>query len=194
MNYIHDAKLRLYLREERHDLGGANVPRQGPSQYRVFEYTVPDGQVLIVRNIIPYVMERTDIGSASESAQIIDPEQVNGLVAFEPYVNNQTAHIIEINYNLPTAIGSTPDDATRTLARGITHVSADPWIDARRGYEDSIYSFPVPAQATFTVVFRILPAGTNFNTFAIASGAKRIDFAGVVIIGVQLSESDFRKG
>lgn len=178
-----DLNLSPYYRDETRDLAAADVPIRASGEYVVFEDTVPQNQVVIIKGFVPYVMERTDLGSSGvESAKLIPNSEISRMVSFEPSINNSSPHIIENNH-VKMELHSATSDSGRHRSQGFSHVSSNPWEDAIRLWGSNAYNIVVPPESLIRVFFKVLAVGTNFSTYTVGSGSKRIDFAGCLVVG-----------
>ena len=201
LKHLHDdpQHKRLFL-DFRVDLSSSSVKTLGAGRYVVATYSPPKAQVGVVYGIIPYAMERTDVGNADESMQLIDPLVGNGFFSFEPLVNNNTPIQIEQDYNVPQIASSTPNNNDRAKGKGLTWLSRNVYQDALQAWDNPFFAFLVPAGATLNIVFSLMQyTALNSGGFAttgryqIGTGTKRVDFAGVVITGVQVPEHALAK-
>lgn len=195
--FLADPQVRPFIRDMRQDVTATNAPTVAVGKYVVFTVRPPRGQVLIVKSFVPYAMARTDVGLATESFALIDPlaaPGASGVFSFEPTVNDSAPFVIESDFNAPQLAG-TGNDLERVRNRGVSYISADPWQEAQQSWFNPLFSILVPGDSTFQVIFSILPpAPTNplpiagQYTVGGAGGGKRVDFAGCVVVGQQMTE------
>jgi len=193
--FLDDPQIKSFVRTRRVDLTAPVAQLDTVSQGRIVVYRnrTASGQVEIVRYIAPYVEERTDVGTPSESFRCIDPRDANGFFAFNPLVNNNPPLVLDVNINRPTTAAS-PSNNQRAVVGGIIFMSGDPWIDAQRFNPN--FSFPVTSDQELVITFELLPAAVTGgipNPYQIGAGAKRVDFAGVVVHGVLMPQPVFNR-
>jgi hypothetical protein len=186
-----DPQVRPFSRDQRIDLAAANAPTLAEGLFIVLSNKTEKGKIDIVRYIVPYAQERTDVATAQEAFRMLDPQAANGYFAFSPLVNGGPASVnLEVNYNAPRINAGPTNNKDRQIRAGIAHLSADPWIDSQR--YNPLFAIPVPSEALFQITFELLPAATGAgipNPYQIATGAKRVDFAGVVVTGVTMPQT-----
>jgi len=192
--FLADPSVRPMARTRRVDLTAPDVPQLNTEEFIVYENITKKNEVEVIRYIVPFAMERTDIGTPSESFAMLDPQTANGHFIFSPKVNGKTIDNVDLNLNTPRDSTGTLSNADRTIRGGINFVSMDPWIDSQR--YNPLFAIPVPSQTEFLVTFAITPLSTVSpipNPFRIGVGAQRVDFAGVIISGVILPQQLFDK-
>ncbi len=178
----------------------AGVAPGSNCKFVVFDMTVPQGQVQIIKVIAPYAMKRTNVGVAGvESFQILTPEEANGCFTFEPMVDDVSPYIITQNFNAPRLAAGTLVNNDRQRTSGITYISRDPYTDVSRAWYNPLHSILVPSGRRFRVIFSLLPpaiASPMLNVFTYGTpavpGNKRVDFAGVIVAGQTIPEQMFR--
>lgn len=179
----------------RADLTAANVKKLSDSLFVIFEDRTPAGLVRIVRNFAPFVMRRTDIGAPTESAEIILPDEVDGWVSFDPQVDGQSVLVTNIDMNALKDIGGTLNNNDRAYASGVSCVSPYPNRDALD--YNPLFSFPIESKKELSFTFRLmqLPLVSPISgPYEIGgTGSRRIDFAGVVVTGVQMPVTTYNK-
>ncbi len=193
------ADVRPFELARRIDLLAPDVPRLSNDIFIIFEEETPEGQVRIVRNIAPFAQRRTDVGDpAQESYESITNEEGDGWFAFDPQVDTQSAVVMNSDFNAPKNAGGALSNADRSRATGTSFLSIQPRVDAWR--YNPMFSFTVEAKKVLSVTFRLMPQTTVnpiANPFQIGDTAglitKRVDFAGVVIAGVQMPVSTFQR-
>jgi len=195
--FLSDPQIRPFILDERVDLTAQNVPITATGKFVVSELRPPRGQVYLIKNITPYAMARTNVGLATESFQFLSPIAAGGFFSFEPTVNDNSPFIIEQNYNAPRIDVAPPsgNNNDRIRAKGIGYITDAPWVVAQNGWFNPLFTVLVPSNAVFRLVFSILPvSATNpippAGQFGIAGagGTRRVDFAGSVLVGQQMSE------
>jgi hypothetical protein len=200
-HYLADPTARPFIRDFRIDLTASDVPQESAGRYIVADLKVPRGQRFLVKSVMPYAMARTDVGTAQESARILVNEEVGGFFSFEPTVNGNSPFVIEADLNaMRTSAGAQNSDRVR--ANGWTHVSDNPWFQASASWDNPMFTVEVSPDSTFRIVFTVLPVGFANplpNPYVIpaapppaAQPPKRVDFAGVVITGVNMSDQSYR--
>lgn len=195
--FLSDPQIRPFILDERVDLTAQNVPIAATGKYIVTELRPPRGQVYLIKNITPYAMARTNVGLATESFQLISAISAAGFFSFEPTVNDNAPFIIEQNYNAPRIDVPPPsgNNNDRIRAKGIGYITDSPWLAAQNSWFNPLFTVFVPSNAVFRVIFSILPvsttnplpAGGQFGVGG-AGGTRRIDFAGSILVGQQMSE------
>lgn len=194
--FLSDPQIRPFILDERVDLTAPNVPIAATGKYVVSELRPPRGQVYLIKNITPYAMARTNVGLATESFQLINAVSAAGFFSFEPTVNDNSPFIIQQNYNAPKVAGvASLNNNDRVRAKGIGYISDAPWAVAQNGWFNPLFTILVPSNAVFRLIFSILPvsstdpipAGGQFGVDG-AGGTRRVDFAGSILVGQQMSE------
>ena len=191
--FLDDPQIKAFVRTRRVDLTApaAQLDVISQGRFAVYRNRTAGGQVEVVQYIAPFVEERTDIGTPQESTKRIPAAEADGWFSFNPLVNNNPPLVLEINMNRPTA-AATPSNNQRAVQGGITFMSNQPWIDAQRFNPN--FAFPVVADQELLITFELLPSavtGAIANRFQIGAGAKRVDFAGVVVCGVLMPQPVF---
>lgn len=197
-----DPSIIPFTRDRRVDLLASNVEKVANNRYVVYKHRVQPNQVEIVKAFIPYAMRRIDIGTATgapqESFEYIPPEEGDGFFAFSMLRNGNPPIQMEINFNAPRpANAAALDNNERQVRSGITNLSVTPWRDALAGAGALPMAIPFESQAEQAFTFEILPASTitpltTAGQFSIAVAAqKRVDFAGVFVVGVQMPQTLF---
>jgi hypothetical protein len=192
--FLSDPQVRPFARDQRVDLTAPNVPRTADNIYVCFRNKTDRQKIDVVRYIVPYAMERTDVGTPQESFRYIEPDAGNGFFSYSPLVNGQTPVVLEVNYNAPRNAAGPLNNADRIVRSGITGLSKNPWIDAQR--YSPLFSIPVPSEVDFLVTFEILPLGTGgalSNPYEVGTGAKRVDFAGCMVYGVTMPQTLYNR-
>lgn len=192
--FLADPQIRPFVRDMRQDLTASNVPTVAVGKYVIFSVRPPRGQVLVVKSFVPYAMKRTKPGMPAASFKIIEPQEAAGVFSFEPTVNDSAPFIIESDFNAPQVDGA-GNDLERVRNRGVSYISSDPWSEAQRSWFNPLFSVLVPGDSTFQMIFSILPpaptsplpAGGQY-TVGGTGGGERVDFAGCVVVGQQMTE------
>ena len=196
-NFLADTQAKPFVRDFRSDLLAPDIKTQSVGRYFIAEHRVPRGTVLVVKGLVPYACERTDVGTVNEAFDFIDPEVGNGNFSFEPQINGNAPFISSIDYNAPRTASGTKLNADRVRQNGYSQISKRPLDDAKNEWFNPMYSFVVPADATLAVIFTILRVGTTSpipNPFSIGVATeKRVDFAGVVLVGLEMPEQAYNQ-
>lgn len=196
-DFMVDESVKPFIKDQRVDLLAADTKKQAAGRYFVFEHKVTKGNVLVIKGLVPYACERTDVGTTDEAFAMIDPLFGNGCFSFEPQVNGNAPFTVSLDYNAPRISTGTLLNADRARKNGFSHISKAPLDDAKQAYFNPIFSFLVPSDNTLSVVFSILSVGSSSpmpNPYTIGgTSEKRVDFAGVVVVGVEMSEQLYRK-
>lgn len=194
-DFIADDQIRPFVRDHRADLLASDIETIAGGQYVILKHRVKQGQIEIIKNIVPYADRRTNVGVANERFEKITPQEGNGFFAFTPLVNNQPLFTSEINYNAPRKAAGTLSNNDRQKRSGLTALSLDPWADAQRN-PPSYFAVKLPSDTELVVTFEILPAANTspltdgaYQIAVAADEARRVDFAGVVIAGVVMPQS-----
>lgn len=188
-DFLVDPQVMPFSNDQRADIVGADAEEIATGRYVVYKEVVPKGQVMVVRYITPYAMERTDVGTGAESAQMIDPQRINGFVAFNPLVNGKSPVILGIDMNAGKDLANA-SNAERIRRSGITAVSMQPWIDSQR--HNPLFYYIVNSGDEFSMTFEILPQAASNplpNPWRVGAGVNRVDFAGVRISGVTMPQA-----
>lgn len=189
--FMSDPQARPFVRDERHDLTSADAPTQSQGRFIVYSRKVPRGQVEIITAISPYVAARSGAG-ASQTVVNLSPEAANGWFLFEPQVDRSAPFRNDVDFvSYDDLAGAT--DAARVRANGITHVSANPFTDARNQFNQpsAAFSALVKGGSQFEVIFSLIPTAGISLPYAIGSTAKRVDFAGCLVMGIEMSQQAY---
>lgn len=194
--FLADPQIRPFIVDNRVDLTAPNVPITATGKFVVAEIRPPRGQVYIVKNITPYAMARTNVGLATESFQLISAISAAGFFTFEPIVNDNSPFVIEQDYNAPKIAGAASlNNNDKIRAKGIGYISDSPFTVAQNSWFNPLFSILVPSNAVFQIVFSILPVSAanpipvaGQFTVGGAGGGRRVDFAGSVLVGQQMTE------
>jgi hypothetical protein len=129
---------------------------------------------------------------------MLSPALADGWFSFEPLVNNALAFLILSDMNAPRIAAGPLTNKDRFQAKGVTHISEHPWKDIQSAWFNPMFSFVIPQESKFQVVFSLLPDGAvapfpAAGQYAIGSGTKRVDFAGFLIAGQILSDQKYNE-
>lgn len=185
---------------EDHDLTAGDAPARAEGEFIVYEHTVPDSQVDVVKAIVPWARERIDIGLPSERITYIDPLRGNQAFVFTPLIEDKPLYPMDSSFAHPKAAASVAQDADRQIFGGITSLSVDPYNDAARWLR-APFAYVLQPGSTFRVTFRILPVSAGGGGIGVggqwavggAGGAQRVDFAGALVMGHRLPKQLFDK-
>lgn len=198
--YIHPDE-KLFIRDFRQDVTAADCPTTGTGKYLVMDFEVPKSQTWIVKGFAPYAMERTNVGFA-ESARYIAPQEGNGWFSFAPIVAGGAPFLVQTNYNAPQNDGGAQSDLIRQQSNGISQISVTPYDDALRQMINPFFNMQVKSEQRFQATFSLMgpPASANpitnpyvIGTPSVPGNNKRVDFAGVVVVGLMLGEAAYRE-
>lgn len=202
-----DDNLRRFERARSVDLLATNAPTVGTGRYVCFEEKVPKGQCLVIGGMAVWAKQRINVGAADESNEMIDPKDGNGWFSFEPQINDAvlkgylpvidlaTPRLLTTGGVAPTTTNLNNDD--RQQRAGLTMLSLEPDVEAHRQWNNALFRFLVPSDAVFRVVFSILPPSASApldatGRYTIGVGAtKRVDYAGVHLLGMQMTEQSY---
>lgn len=194
-NFMADPNARPFILDFRCDLLAPDIEIEATGRYFIFKHRIDKGQIMIVKAVVPYAMERTAVGTSGEDYSLIDPNSANGSFSFEPKINGNAPFISSINFNSPRISTGTLTNGDRTRRNGLSHISANPLGDAQKAWYNPMFTFIVPADAVLSVVFTILPQGTVSPMqmpYTIGLKAEhRVDFAGTVISGLVMPEQSY---
>ncbi len=189
--FLADPQIQPFYRDSRVDLLAPNVDQLAPNQFVVYRNRTKKGQVEVVKAVVPYAMERTDVGTPQESFRMIPPNEGDGFFAFTPLINNQPPVILDLDYNSPRIAAGPLNNDDRIQRAGISFLVEEPWR-AAQNMQHPLFSFPVTSKAELLVTFSLLPNSAIApipNPFQIGAAAqKRVDFAGCVIAGVVMPQ------
>lgn len=179
------------------DLTATDVETVGTNQIVIGRIAAPPGQCYVFKTFVPYAMERTNVGLATETFQMMNPVTSNGFFVFEPVVSDGAPHLLGTNFNAPRIAGAGVNN-DRSSSKGISYISQNPWQDTQRSMFNPLFTIVVPSDKVFSVIFRILPVGSASpipagGQFGIggAGGTRRVDFAGFMVSGVQMSQQHY---
>lgn len=176
--------------------GSLKVVSEG--KYIVLNERPARGQVLVVKAITPWAMKRVNVGTPQETVQFCTPADVNGQVIFETFVGGNAPILFDQS---GPAFKDAANASNNDLVggKGIPFVSADPWNSVAWAWNNPQFTFLVKSGSDLTVTFSVLrPSVTNpiptVYTVPPAPGATyRIDFAGVTVVGLSMSEQTYAK-
>lgn len=194
--FIADPTAKPIVRDFRQDLTAADIEIAAAGKFIICKLAPPDKQVLLIKSMVFYAMERTDVGAGTASMAFIDPADGNGFFAFEPLVDASSPFIVDLDFNAPR-LAAAPLNADRTRAKGISYIESNPWAAVQRSWYNPMFTIKVSSNETFSVVFSLLANGAapnglpNIYTVG-APGPKRVDFAGVMVAGIQIAEQAYR--
>lgn len=193
--FLEDPDVHSLVLHQRADLVAADVDTAGSGAFVIFAEPVPKGQIYVVKTVVPYAQERTNVGLPDATYQMIAPQAGNTFFSFEPAVDTGSPFMIKSNVNAPQTAAA-PINNDRQQTNGITFISSDPWSDAQRSMLNPLFTIVARANKVIRVVFRIIPPGvTNpivgYSVGGTTANTKRVDFAGVVMAGVQMSEQTY---
>ena len=196
--YISDPSVRPFTRNSRVDLTAPDVPILNDEEFVIESHRTKSGEIEVVHALFPYAQERTDVGTPSEAFRQLSQFDANGYFSFSPKVNGENAFNLSLNLNTPRISAGPLTNNDRQIRGGITTVSEQPWIDAQR--YNPLFSIPVPSDVLFEVTFAILPPSTvtaaaipngYFIGGAGGAGTRRVDFAGVLVAGIVMSQQAY---
>lgn len=193
--WLADPAVKPFERDFRADITAPDITIIGLGKYLIASYPVKKGNILIVKNLVPYAMERTDVNTTTEDFAYIQPDVADGHFLYEPRVNGQAPYIVAIDYNAPRIDAGTLLNADRILANGYSDISARPKYDASNSWNNPLFTFIVPADTTFEVAFSILRGGTTSpmpDPYTVGAGERRVDFAGIYVVGLEMTEQTYR--
>jgi hypothetical protein len=191
--FLSDPQVRPFSYDQRVDLTAPDVPTVGKDRYIVQEIRPPRGQIYVVKAFYPYAVARTDVGLPQESFVYLGTE-ANGFFKFEPLVNDNSPFIMETNFNAPRTAAGTLLNADRQRNKGVSYITPAPWSDATQGFFNPLFTFLIPSNASYRVIFSILTpalASPIPNPYQIGTGDKRVDFAGCITVGLQMPEQHY---
>lgn len=199
-HFLADPQVRPFIKDGRQDLTAPNCPIASAGKYIIFSLRPPRGQVVIIKSMVPYAMERTDPGGPNESFKMLDPQQANGFFTFEPSINDAAPFIIESDFNAPEIQAGPPSANNRVRSRGISYISPDPWQEAHQSWFNPLFSLLVPGDTVFQMLFSIYPPSpinampaTGQYSIGGVDGGKRVDFAGCMVVGQQMTEQYYHE-
>jgi hypothetical protein len=187
------SRLRPFRLEQNIDLPATDAPKFGQDAYVCFEFTVPKGQVYLVKSFVFTAAQRIDIGNADESPEYLTNEYLAGQVGFEILVSGQNPLQSQVD-RAQFAPLAAAQNAQRARGGFFTSVSTDPDVDLLSNWWNPLLSFAVRAGQRLQSIFRILPVESTATALAITTNAatvRRVDFAGAFFAGNILSESDY---
>lgn len=176
-----------------------SLKKTSEGKYIIFRETPAKGQVLVVKAVVPWAMQRENVGlPATENVSFCNPLAVNGQVLFEPLVGGKSPLLFDVDGPAFTLAANASNKDT-TGGKGLPFISADPWGDAQRAWSNPMFTFVVRGGSTLMVTFSILrPAANNpvpvvYTIPPTAGASRRIDFAGVTVVGLAMGEQTYEK-
>jgi hypothetical protein len=208
--FMRDPEAQPFLSDYRVDLAAPDVPLESGTQYTtsaryiVTQIRPPKGQTLLIKAFQPYAMKRTNIDADDESFALIDPLEAAGHFNFEPLVGGLAPIVAQLNVNAPRELAVPPVllNSDRVVGKGVSFISSTPYADVMRSGFNQNFTIEVPSDRLFTVVFSIidgtafaspLPIGGQFQVTTDPAVTKRVDFAGVVVSGIIMSDQRFQQ-
>lgn len=166
-------------------------------KFIIFKEAPLKGQIFLVKAIVPWAMQRENVGiPLTENVSFCDPVAVNGQVLFESLVGNNSPVLFDTDTPaFKTEAGASNKDPTG--GKGIPFISADPWSDAQRAWDNPMFSFVVPPSTSLVITFAVLrPSVSNplpvvYTVPPTAGAARRIDFAGVTVVGLTMAKQTY---
>lgn len=195
--YVADPTAKPFVQDFRQDVTAPDIEIAAAGVFIICKLTPPSNQMFLIKTMTFYAMERTNVGGgAAASAAFITPAAGNGFFVYEPFVGGNSPFILGLDFNAPR-IQAAPLNSNRTKKSGISYITDSPWTDTQNAWFNPMFTIKVPASEVFSVQFSLLANGTAPNglpnTFTIgAPGPKRVDFAGVMVAGIQMSEQAYR--
>lgn len=191
--FVSDPQVRPFVLDSRVDLVAPDVPTVGTGRYVIQQIRPPRGQIYVVKTFVPYAAARIDVGLATESFVYLGPE-ANGFFSYEPLINDNSPFIIEEDFNAPRIAAGPLLNADRQRSKGVSYIARDPWNEATQAFFNPLFTFVIPSNAVYRIVFSVLPAAAAApipNPYQIGTGPKRVDFAGCVTAGLQMPEQHY---
>lgn len=191
-----DAQPFIYTQSRDLAATDGSLKKVSEGKYIIFQMRPAKGQVLVVKSVIPWAMQRDNVGLPTEDVSFCNPAQVNGQVLYETFVGGNAPVLFDTTVPaFKTAAAASNNDLTG--GKGIPFISPDPWSDAQRSWFNPMFTFLVKSGTDLMVTFSILrPSVTNpipvvYTVPPTAGAARRIDFAGVTIVGLSMSEQTY---
>jgi len=176
------------------DLLAADAPRKG-NKWLVCSLRPAKGQLYLIRAIAPYAMERINVGALTESVRFILPQNGNGWFSFEATVDGGAAVLMESDLTSKRNAAGPLTHNDRWKSNGFTTLSLSPVAEAFNMLQTGIYNIKVPGGRPFEVTFALAQAAFAAGIsepYTVAVGAvRRVDFAGVVIVGEVVPEQEY---
>ncbi len=191
--FIADDQIKKFKYEECHDLVAPDDGVQiAADVFRFLSFSPGKGQVVVVKAIAPYLLQRTDPGGADESVKILSRLVANRWFSVTPYINNSIPLISGINVNAYADL-ATANDGERIELPGGTALTDDPWI-IEFFPKDPADSYVVRSKKTFSLNLKVIPLDSTdpISNPVVINGAKaatRVDFAGAIVYGVTMPET-----
>jgi hypothetical protein len=206
--FMRDPEAQPFLSDYRVDLVAPDVPLESGTQYQtsaryiVAQIRPPKGQTLLIKAFQPYAMKRVDIGTQDESFALIDPLEAAGHFNFEPLVGGLAPIVAQLNVNAPRVLSGPLLNSDRVVGKGVSFISTTPYADVMRSGFNQNFTIEVPSDRLFSVVFQVidgtafaaqLPAGGQYQVTTDPDVTRRVDFAGVVVSGIIMSDQRFQQ-
>lgn len=199
-NFLFAEEVQPFVITRSRDLAAVDGTLQQISEgkYVILNERPARGQVFVIKSIVPWCMKRDNVGLPTESVSFCSPAAVNGQVLYEPFVGGNTPILFdEVNPAFKTAAAASNNDLTG--GKGISFVSPDPWSDAQRSWFNPMFTFLVKGGTDFLVTFSVLrpsvqnPIPVVYTIPPTPGATERIDFAGVTVVGLSMSEQTYTK-
>lgn len=155
------------------------------------------GQVYVVKSVVPWAMKRVSVGTPQETVEYCQPQDVNGQVLYETLVGGNAPVLFDtVGPAFKTAANASNNDLVG--GKGITFVARDPWAQSQYAWSNPQFTFLVKSGSDLMVTFSVLrPSVTNpipvVYTVPPSDPTHRIDFAGVTVVGLSMSEQTYVK-
>jgi hypothetical protein len=149
---------------------------------------------------MPYAMQRLNVGLASESVAYIAPRDGDGFFLFEPRLAGNKSGLGYTDNQLDamtTQAGATNADVKGSS--GVTFIVDDPWLAVTRTVDSGVMGRKVASGQTLQVLFSLiqdpivgadaLPSRYVVPVFggpAPVPPLRRVDYAGIVLAGLQM--------
>lgn len=193
--FIHDRALDLVAAQ---DAGTPYFP--GQPEILIFDYPAEKSQVLVVKAIIPYALQRVDVGLDTEHLEFIPQRLGNMAFQFTPYIGPGAIGLVDFKYpplNSAAAAANEPSESSK----GFTTISEEPKQDAERAWFNPMTTYAlVPPGQPFRVTFKLIPT-TLGGGFYIPpkvipgpdpnANKQRVDWAGCYVVGMQMSQQAY---
>ncbi len=192
--FIANDQIRPWKYEESHDLiAPAKGIQVSQTDYKILSYTPEKGQVVVVKAIAPYLMQRTNPDTPDGSVSMISKIIGNRWFSVVPQINRSIPYVSSVNLNAFSTLAGANDTADRIQLPGGTAITDDPWI-VEFFPKDPAVSLLVRGGKTFQLTLKALPlnATTPIENPVLINGpnaATRVDFAGAIVYGVTMTEN-----
>lgn len=200
--FMRDSEAQPFLSDYRVDLVASDVPIESTGRYIVTQIRPPKGQTLLIKAWQPYAMKRTNIGTPTESFEMLDPLEADGHFNFEPLVGGLAPIVAQLNVNAPRVLAGPLLNSDRIIGKGVSFLSTTPYADVQRSGFNQNFTIEVPSDRLFTIVFSLidddaiaanLPSGGQFQITTDPNVTKRVDFAGAVVAGIIMSDQKYQQ-